>query len=192
MNTKALAMSITFAAIAMVLNPAITGIKISSPFLTGLYFQVWDIPIIVAFLLLGFRYGVFAAVLNSVFVFAVFPGPSQPFYGPGNVIALITMMIGIDLARKVIIRDVQAGQPVSKTKLVAASTILGMLVRLPIMMLVMFVILHYGMALPQEVTFALLPVHAIYVLIISAYTIPAAYLISRAVNKNLKVGNQVI
>jgi riboflavin transporter FmnP len=192
MNTKALAISITFAAIAMVLNPAVTGIKIPSPFLTGLYYQVWDIPIIVAFLLLGLRYGVLTGILNSFFLFAVFPGPSQPLYGPSNVIAQVTMMLGIVVARKLVIRAVPEGQPIPKTKLVVASTILGILVRLPIMMLVMFAILRYGMALPQVATFALLPVHAVYIVVISAYTIPAAYLIARAVNKNLKVGNQVI
>ena len=103
MNTKALAMSIAFAVVAMVLNPAVTGIKIPSPFLTGLYYQVWDIPIMIAFLLLGFKYGVFAGVLNSVFLFAVFPGPSQPFYAPSNVVAQFSMMIGIFFAIKLFI-----------------------------------------------------------------------------------------
>jgi riboflavin transporter FmnP len=192
MNTKALAMSITFAAVAMVLNPAVTGIKIPSPFLTGLYYQVWDIPIIVAFLLLGFRYGILAAMVNSLFLFAVFPGPSQPLYGPSNVIAQVSMMIGIDLARRLIARGVPNGKVISKAKLVAASTVLGMIVRLPIMLAVMFLILHYVTGLSQTSTLALLPVQAIYIIVIAAYTIPAAYLLARAVNKNLKVGNQVI
>jgi hypothetical protein len=192
MNTKAFTMSITFAVVAMVLNPAVTGIKIPSPFLTGLYYQVWDIPIIVAFLLLGFRYGVFAGLLNSFFLFAVFPGPSQPLYGPSNVIAQLSMMTGIFIARKLIIGKVTPGKTISKIKLVVTSTFLGVLVRLPIMLAVMFLILRYVTGLPVAVTISLLYVQAIYILVIAAYTIPTAYLIAVAVNRNLKVGNQVI
>jgi riboflavin transporter FmnP len=190
MNTKAFAMSITFAVVAMVLNPAVTGIKIPSPFLTGLYYQVWDIPIMVAFLLLGFKYGVFAGVLNSVFLFAVFPGPSQPFYAPSNVVAQFSMMIGIYLAIKLFIRRREAVQKTSsRIKLVVTSTVLGTIVRLPIMLAIMFLILHYLMGIAQSVTFALLFVQVIYILVISAYTIPVAFVVARAVNKNLKVGN---
>ena len=191
MNTKALAMSIVFAGVAIVLNPAITGIRIPSPFLTGLYYQVWDIPILVAFLLLGFKYGVFAGVLNSFFLFAVFPGPSQPFYAPSNVVAQFSMMIGIYLAIKLFIRRGSPKKTVSRIKLVVTSTILGILVRLPIMLTVMFVILRYFMGLTQSIVLALLFVQVIYILVISAYTIPIAFVVAMAVNKNLKVGNQL-
>jgi hypothetical protein len=189
MNTKALAMAIAFAVVAIVLNPAITGIKIPSPFLTGLYYQVWDIPIIIAFLLLGFKYGVFAGVLNSFFLFAVFPGPSQPFYAPSNVVAQFSMMVGIYLAIKLFIRRGPAKKTFSRIKIVVTSTVLGIIVRLPIMLAIMFVILHYLMGFTEPVTFALLFVQVIYILVISAYTIPVAFVIARAVNKNLKVGN---
>jgi riboflavin transporter FmnP len=191
MNTKALAMSIVFAGVAIVLNPAITGIRIPSPFLTGLYYQVWDIPILIAFLLLGFKYGVFAGVLNSFFLFAVFPGPSQPFYAPSNVVAQFSMMIGIYLAIKLFIQRGPPKKTVSRIKLVVTSTILGILVRLPIMLAVMFAILRYFMGLAGSTVLALLFVQVIYILVISAYTIPVAFVVARAVNKNLKVGNQL-
>jgi len=191
MNTKALAMSIMFAGVAIVLNPVITGIRIPSPFLTGLYYQVWDIPILVAFLLLGFKYGVFAGVLNSFFLFAVFPGPSQPFYAPSNVVAQFSMMIGIYLAIKIFIQRELPKKTISRIKLIVTSTILGILVRLPIMLAVMFAILRYFMGLTEPIVLALLFVQVIYILVISAYTIPIAFVIARAVNKNLKVGNQL-
>jgi riboflavin transporter FmnP len=191
MNTKALAMSIVFAGVAIVLNPAITGIRIPSPFLTGLYYQVWDIPILIAFLLLGFKYGVFAGVLNSFFLFAVFPGPSQPFYAPSNVVAQFSMMIGIYLAIRIFVQRRLIKKTVSRIKLVVTSTIFGILVRLPIMLAVMFAILRYFMGLTEPIVLALLFVQVIYILVISAYTIPIAFVVARAVNKNLKVGNQL-
>lgn len=190
MNTKAFAISSAFAAVAIVLNPALTGIRIAAPFL-GLYFQVWDIPIVVAFLLLGFKYGIFAGVLNSVFLFAVFPGPSQSLYAPCSVIAQFSMMIGIYFGIKFFIRRGKTEKAASKIKIVVTSTILGILMRIPIMLPIMFLILHYQMGLSEAITIALLFVHLIYILIIVGYTIPIAFVIARAVNKNLKVGNQL-
>jgi riboflavin transporter FmnP len=191
MNTKAFAMSIAFAVVAMVLNPAVTGIKIPSPFLTGLYYQVWDIPILIAFLLLGFKYGVVAGVLNSFFLFTVFPGPSQPFYAPSNVVSQFSMMIGIFLAIKLFIRRSSAEKAVSKIKLVVTSTVLGILFRIPIMLAIMFVILRYFMGFIESVVFAALFAQVFYIIITVSYTIPVAFVIARAVNKNLKVGNQL-
>jgi len=197
MNTKALAMSIALAVVAMVLNPAVTGVKIPSPFLTGLYYQFWDIPIIVAFLLLGFRYASLSSILNGFFLFAVFPGPSQWLYAPGNVAAQLSMMMGIWFARKLLIRpnmtqNVIVGKPQSKSKIVGASTIVAILLRILIMLPVMFLILRYGYFAPDLYVFAMLPIQAVYCVIMALYTIPAAYLIAMAVNRNLKVGNQVL
>jgi hypothetical protein len=191
MNTKALAMAIAFAVVAMVLNPAITGIKIPSPFLTGLYYQVWDIPIIAAFLLLGFRYGLLASGLNAFFLFSVFPGPSQWLYAPGNVAAQLSMMAGIFVAQQLLARSVPAEKAVSGRKSITASTILGMLVRIPVMMVVMFGILRYGYSAPDIYVFAVLPIHALYCVVMALYTIPLAYLIAKTVNRSLKAGNRI-
>jgi len=195
MNTKSLAISILLTVVAMVLNPGVTGIRIPSPFLTGLYYQVWDIPIIVVFLLLGFRYGLFSSVLNGFFLFAVFPGPSQWLYAPGNVAALLSMMVGIWFARKLLVKPVSAESAVvgrfSGGKVTAFSTLFGILVRVPVMMPIMFLILRYGYYAPDVYTFAVLPVHALYCVVMAVYTIPAAYLIARAVNRSFKIGNQI-
>jgi len=196
MNTKALAMAIVLAVVAMVLNPAVTGIKIPSPFLTGLYYQVWDIPIIVAFLLVGFRYAALSSILIGFFLFAVFPGPSQWLYAPGNVAAQLSMMMGIWLARKLLIRpnttqNIVIAKPQSNSKIIGASTLLAIFLRIPIMLPVMFLILRFGYFAPDLYVFAMMPIQAVYCVIMALYTIPAAYVIAIAVNRNLKVGNQV-
>ena len=198
MDTKALAISIALAAVAMILNPAITGMRIPAPFLTGLYYQVWDIPIIVCFLLLGFRYGLLSSILNGFFLLAVFPGPSQWLYAPGNVAAEASMMAGIWLARKLLTRPnpaklLETGKPTNRGKIVAASTISGILVRIPVMLPIMFLILRFGYFAPDSyIIFLALPIQAAYCVVMALYTIPVAYLIAIVVNKNLRVGNQVI
>jgi hypothetical protein len=130
-------------------------------------------------------------VLNAFFLFAVFPGPSQWLYAPGNVAALASMMLGIYLAQKLVSSLVPKEKAISKGKLIVASTIFAMIVRIPIMVVVMFAILRYGYLAPDAYTFAVLPVNALYSLVMALYTIPTAYLIAVAVNKNLKVGNQI-
>ena len=196
MDTKALAMSIALAVVAMILNPAISGIKIPSPFLTGLYYQIWDIPIIVAFLLLGFRYAILSSMLNGFFLFAVFPGKLQWLYAPGNVAAQLSMMMGIWLARRLLIEPTSEKNGFdrlqSKSKIVGASTIAAILIRIPIMLPVMFLILRFGYFAPDLYVFAVLPIQAVYCVIMALYTIPAAYLIATTVNRHLKVGNQVL
>jgi hypothetical protein len=101
------------------------------------------------------------------------------------------MMIGIYLAIKIFIQRELPKKTISRIKLIVTSTILGILVRLPIMLAVMFSILRYFMGLTEPIVLALLFVQVIYILVISAYTIPIAFVIARAVNKNLKVGNQL-
>src|SRR3990170_6754446 len=128
MNAKSIALVITFASLAIVLNPAISGMGIPYPLLVGLWFQVWEIPIMVAFLLFGFKIAVAAGLINVAFLLAVFPGPSQPYY-PTNIIAQLGMMLGIYLASRIVTRNVSADKPVSKPKLISLSVPLAIFFR---------------------------------------------------------------
>ena len=66
-RTKTLALIVIFVALAIVLN--LVGPKIPYPFAPYLFFQFWEIPIVVAFLLIGFRAGVLVSVLNALILF---------------------------------------------------------------------------------------------------------------------------
>jgi len=82
MNTKTLALTIVFAAVTVALNPAFTNIAFPAPYAIFLYYQIWEIPIVAAFLIGGPKTGVFISILNTVVLLAVFPGasPTGPFY----------------------------------------------------------------------------------------------------------------
>ena len=88
-NTKILALIVIFTALAVALN--VYGPKIPYPFAPFLYFQLWEIPIVVAFLLIGPKTGIAVSVINTLILFAVFPGPlpTGPFY---NFIAVFSMI----------------------------------------------------------------------------------------------------
>ena len=197
MDAKSIALIITFAALAIVLNPAISGMGIPYPLLVGLWFQVWEIPIMVAFLLFGFKIAVAAGLINVGFLLAVFPGPSQPYY-PTNIIAQLGMMLGIYLASRILSRNASTDNPVSKPKLVSLSILLAILFRVTFMAPVMFGILYLDPlqmfpTTPAWYIVAIIwPPQAIFNVILPLYMIPSSYLIARLISRNMKVGNRVM
>ena len=88
MNTKKLTLIIVFVALSTALN--IVGPKIPAPYAPFLYYQIWEIPIVLAFLAIGPKVGVTVAVINTLLLFAVFnPGANAgPLY---NLIAILAM-----------------------------------------------------------------------------------------------------
>src|SRR3989304_6159865 len=103
MNTKTLAITIVFAAVTVALNPAISGIAFPAPYAPFLFYQIWEIPIVAAFLLSSRKSGIAIALLNASILFALFPGflPAGPFY---NLFAVLSMLSGIYIAHKILTR----------------------------------------------------------------------------------------
>ena len=195
MNTKALALIVTFAGLAIILNPAISGIGIPFPLLPGLIFQVWEIPTIVAFLLFGWKIGLSVAGINSVFLLAVFPGMAQPWYWLGSFVSVTSMTMGVLAAIKLTNHVSAKSQPISLAKALAASLALGILFRVafmaPVMLGILSLLNPHTIALPIVIRYVL-PFQAVFNVIVPLYMIPAGFLIARVVSKNLKVGNQVV
>ena len=103
MNAKILAVIIVFASLTVVLNPAVTGIGVPAPYLPFLVYQIWEVPIVVLFLLVGPKYAIPIAVLNAFVLLALFIGPgglpTGPFY---NLAASLSMLLGVYIAHKII------------------------------------------------------------------------------------------
>jgi riboflavin transporter FmnP len=194
MNTRAIAMAIVFAAITIVLNPAISGVGVPFPPLPSLIYNIWEIAIIAAFLLMGFKSGISIAILNSVFLFAVYPGPSNSIFAIGNTVAASSMMVGIYIANRVTRKNSQEEKSFGIRK-IALSTILAMLLRVVVMAPIMFAILHYGILAPKIsdsiIITIVLPIQAVFNITIALYTIPVGFFVAKVVSRNLKVGNEI-
>jgi riboflavin transporter FmnP len=194
MNTRAIAMTIVFAAITIVLNPAISGVGVPFPPLPSLIYNIWEIAIIAAFLLMGFKSGISIAILNSVFLFAVYPGPSNSIFAIGNTVAASSMMVGIYIADRVTRKNSQEKKTFWIRK-IALSTILAMLLRVVVMAPIMFAILHYGILAPKIsdsiIITIVLPIQAVFNITIALYTIPVGFFVAKVVSRNLKVGNKI-
>ncbi len=192
-NTKALALIIIFVALAIALN--IYGPKIPFPLATFLYFQLWEIPIVVSFLLIGPKTGITVAALNTLILFAVFPGelPTGPLY---NFVAVISTLIGIYIPYRIATRGCKAetlGATLKKhvKSLTLSTTALGITLRVVVMSIVNYFALQqtfpigFGLTEPAAVTF--IPIIAVFNAIIVAYTLPIAIGIAVAVQSRVKM-----
>jgi riboflavin transporter FmnP len=192
MNTRAIAMTIALTGIAIVLNPAISGVGLPFPPIPRLIYNLWEIVIIAAFLLMGFKSGISVAILNSVFLFAVYPGPYNPFY-LGNAVSASSMMVGIYIVDRLTRKNSQERS--FGVRRITLSTIMAMLLRVVVMAPIMFAILHYGILVPKvpdsAIIVIVLPLQAVFNITIALYTVPFGFLLAKVVSRNLKVGNEV-
>lgn len=180
MNTKALSLTIILSSISIVTNPGLTGLQIRMPF-TDLYFHFWEIPLIVLFLIVGFRYALLATLINSVFLFGYFPGPSNPFYALASVIAVTCTIIGIYTTQKFLLRRQRTDA--FEGNAVWLSVVFVLLIRIPIMAIVRYGIQVYAYNAPAWWALNIqVPIQAVYNIILISYTIPTAYLIFKTVS----------
>jgi hypothetical protein len=195
MNTKGLALIITFSGLAFILNPAISGIGIPYPLLPGLIFQIWEIPTLVSFLLFGWKIGLPVAGINSFFLLTIYPSMSQPWYWLASFVSVTSMTLGVVIAIKLMSHRSQENHSAPLTKTLPASLALGILLRVvfmaPVMVLILSVLTSPPVALLGVMKFVL-PPQAIFNVIVPLYMIPASFLIAKVINKNLKIGKVTI
>ena len=194
MDTKKLALTIVFAALTVALNPAFTNIALYAPFAYGLIYQIWEIPIVIAFLIISPVAGVAISLLNTSVLLAIFPGvlPTGPFY---NLAATLSMQAGIYaayvLARRFNRRKTE--NPVSQfePKWVALYTAMGILSRVAFMSVVLYFALPQqppvGFTFSVAATVAYLPFAALFNGTLALYTIPIGYFIAETVRRNLRL-----
>ncbi len=197
MNTKSFAVIIVFAALTVVLNPALSGIGIPAPYAPYLVYQIWEIPIVAVFLLYGPKYGITIATLNAFVLLAIFMGPgglpAAPFY---NLAAILSMMLGVYAVHK--IATMKSHQNPAETKprqfgalLIATSTAMGIALRVAIMSAVNYTVLRYnyplGYGMTEPLILGSLPFIALFNATLALYTVPLGYVIANAIKANLKL-----
>jgi riboflavin transporter FmnP len=196
MNTRAIAMTIAFAAVTIVLNPAFSGIAVPAPFLPYVSYYIWEIPIIAALFLVGLKPGILITLLNAAVMLAVFP--SHPFIHPvGSLISGSSTLLGAYLGYRLITHGASQEKKPLGSKPVVYSTAVGILSRTAVMTVVNYVLLHFaspallGIELTDPMIIAILPLVVLFNVTIVLYTIPIGYLIARIISKNLKVDGRI-
>jgi riboflavin transporter FmnP len=195
MDTKTLSLTIVFAAVTVALNPAISLIGIPAPYAPYLVYQIWEIPIVAAFVLISRKAAVSIALLNAIVLVSFFPGalPSGAVY---NFIAIMSMLFGIFIVQKSLknknsINTEKVDYNYTKTRFVTYSTILGIILRVVIMTIVNYLVLRlpypFGYELEELAIVASLPFTGLFNATLALYTIPLGLFIAKAINKNLKL-----
>jgi riboflavin transporter FmnP len=194
MDTKTLAVIIVFAALTIALNPAVSGIGVPAPYLPFLVYQIWEVPIVVLFLLAGPKYAIPIAVLNAFVLLALFIGPgglpAGPFY---NLIANLSTLLGIFIIEKIYsLRFNNRRKETSYTSgsiRVAAATAMAIVLRVLVMTVVNYVTLGYsypiGFSTPEAGIIALLPLIGLFNATLALYTVPLGYFINNIVERTL-------
>ncbi len=178
MNSKTISFAAVFAALTVALN--LSQIKIPAPYAPFLIYQIWEIPIVASFLLFGPMIGVGVAIINTLMLFAVFPGalPTGPLY---NLAAVLGTLLGIFIALH-LVRKVSFLR--SETGAIASVTILGVLFRVGVMTMVNWLLLPYpppvGYSMPQGAVIAWLPLIGFFNLTLALYTVPLGLLLAKA------------
>ena len=184
MRTKTVATTAVFAALTVALN--LWSPKMPAPFLPFLYYQMWEIPIVAAFLLYGPSLGIAIAVINTLVLLAYFPGalPTGPLY---NLAAILGMLVGIYLAHKFPLTH--SSKP-KETVTTAFSTALGIVSRVAVMSIVNWAFLRYpppvGYSITEEAIIIWLPLIGLFNATLALYTIPMGYVLARAVSSGVK------
>jgi len=184
MNSKTIAVVAVFTAltVVLVLSPA----KIPAPYAPFLKYQIWEIPIVTAFLLYSPLVGVSISVINTVILLGVYPGdlPIGPLY---NLAAVLSMLLGIYMMRRFMVEHSSGRR---KAVLAVSSTALGTILRVGIMSIVNLVFLQYpypvGFSMPVEAITAMLPLIGVFNATLALYTIPVGYFLARAISYGTK------
>ena len=190
MNTKAISLTITFAALTIALDP----IRVPSVILPGVYFRFCEIIIVVAFLLLGSAIAISIAGLNTLAEIILFPGPAVLVGRPLVFMLTLSMLFGIYLAGTFLKRKAVQNQN-HKLKPIIYYTALGALFRAAVAPLLNYPMWRFvvpalaGLPLSFEQVIALMPAFMLYAIVFCLYTIPIGYFIARIVGRSLKIGN---
>ncbi len=192
MNSKSIALAITFAAVAIVLN----AIRIPTVFYPGSFFQFSQIPLVIAFILFGAKIGVLVGLLNLAGGLALFPAGAGGglFVYPIDFLSSLIMFAGIWLAHKVTTRENESGgSPVLKKPAVGL-TLGGTAVRVGIMPFVDYALVYHlmvplllGINPSERYILGLVPAFVLYNVVVPLYTVSIAYVVAAKVSKNLKI-----
>ena len=193
MKTKEITLIITFTALCIALVP----IRIPTFYWPGFNYYFWEIPIIAAFLLFGFKVAFSISVLNALARLLVFPGQSPLLAFIIGFMPLLTMLLGVYLAKKLIQRQVLNGKSISAARATLYFTTLGVLVRAGIMPFIDYAQYHFlfplflGRDFSEAYILALMPGIVVFNILLPLYGVSIGFLVAKAVGKNLKVGTKL-
>lgn len=190
MNTKTIALIIVFAALTIALEP----VRIPIPIWPGQYYRLWELPVVIAFFLFGFKIGFAVAILDAVGYIWLFPDLSGPLGPPWRLVVMLSVFLGLYIATKITNRN-QTEQQSRWKKPVLYFTALAILSRTAIMPFVDYGVYRFllpfviGRIIPDAYILGLMPAIVFFNITVPLYIVPIAYGVAKTVSRNVSVGN---
>jgi riboflavin transporter FmnP len=191
MDAKSIALITIFAALAIVLN----AVRIPTFYWGNYVYTLSEIPVLVAFLIYGFKIGILVEVLNIAGQEIFFPvGIGGIVVYPMGLIVLPLMVFSIYLARKLIARKPASESQISEKKTVIIWTGVAAAVRGGLMPLADYFLLYnfllplvLGRVMPAAYVAGLVPAFIVYNVTNALYAVPVARFIARQASKHLRL-----
>jgi riboflavin transporter FmnP len=191
MNAQSYALIAIFAALAIVLNT----IRIPVIYWPNWYYTICDIPVLVAFLIYGFKIGILVDVLHIAGQEIFFPvGAGGIVVYPMGLFVQLIMFSGIYLASKFIKSKAASTRQFGEKKKIVIFTGFAATLRGALMPIIDYAVLYHvllplvlGVAIPETYISALVPSFILYNVTITLYTVPIAYLIARKTSNYLGI-----
>jgi riboflavin transporter FmnP len=189
MNARSIALIISFAAIAMVLNT----VRIPTIYWPGFSYYFSEIPIVVAFLLFGINIGFLVEVVQLAGQMVLFPaGPAGLVIYPMGFVAVLLMFAGLYVASRFTGRKETPQNFLNGSNSIIYLTTFAVAFRGAIMPLIDYGITYrvllplvLGVSIPETYIAALVPAFVLFNVTVPLYTIPVGCLIARRVSKHL-------
>jgi riboflavin transporter FmnP len=191
LNARLYALISVFAALAIILNI----VRIPIFYWPGFFYTICEIPVLVAFLIYGFKLGFLVEAIHIMGQEIFFPvGLGGIVVYPMGFFIHLFMFSGIYFANKLVNRKVSSGKPFSEKRKSFYFTIFATAFRGGLMPIVDSTIL-YGIFLPlvlgtvisETYILGLLPSFVLYNITSTLYTVPVAYLIAKKASNYLKI-----
>ena len=191
MNSRSISLIATFAALAITLN----AIRIPTFYWPGWFYTFAEIPVLVAFLIFGFKIGLLVEVVHIAGQEIFFPvGTGGIVVYPMGLIVMPLMVFGFYLARKFRICNQASGNQISEKKTVIFLTGAATALRGGLMPIVDFFVVYQlllplalGRVIPVAYVAGLMPAFIVYNVTSALYAVPVAYFIARQACKHLRL-----
>jgi riboflavin transporter FmnP len=192
MNSKKITIIIAFTALTIALNP----IRIPTIYWPGFFYRLWEIPIVVAFLLFGPRIGIAIGTMNALSQIILFPLPAGILAYPWGLVATLSMLAGLYFGQRILKLNRTKYNQDCSSKPILVLTFFGIVFRACIMPFVDYAVYNsllpiaLGRTFTETYVLALIPGIIIFNIIVPLYTIPVSYLVAKKISGTLKFGKQ--
>jgi hypothetical protein len=192
MNSRNVALCSVFVAIAIILD------RFTIPFVK-VSFDFWEIPLVIALLLFGYR---FSLIVATVTVFAqalIFPRSLGLLFPVWNLVAISITLTSVALVQYFITKKAKGSLRINSEKKIILFLVLpALVVRVAVMPFIDYFMykvmmpIVVGEVFTDATIIGLLPFWLIFNSVLILYTVPISYTIAKKVNRDLRMGNSLL